>query len=143
VAIKFNVSGIAEPVKRAILRLEVQGSLAQGTKICSLFVITREWVSKECTWMNAAKNQPWSNMGGDFSRDGMATCCAGTAGGIEIYDVTRYVNEFITGQRKNNGFLLEPASDTRDPGTSMKSHYYYSSEYKNIQSRPSLILETE
>jgi len=117
-------------------------SQCEGTKICTLSVITSDWISKECSWINASNTKPWINRGGDFSRQDQSLGFAAKDGGIENYDITISVNAFLNGNKTNYGFLLEPAANTSEANYNpMIDHQYYSSEYPDIRLRPALILE--
>ena len=140
-AIKFDLSSITEPVDSATLKLQVKKLLSNGTGICTLSTITTDWVSTECSWLNAKAGTPWNTMGGDYSSEGRVTGLAGNAGEVETYDVTAMVNAFITGQKPNYGFLIEPATSS-DLVIQMQDHFYHSSEYSEVPLRPALVLKT-
>jgi len=142
VAIKYNLTGIAGNVNIATLMLHVKKSTCEGTKICTLSVITSDWISNECSWIYASTNKMWDTMGGDFSIEGRVTSPAKKEGLVEIYTITNIIKEMLGGTIQNRGFILEPASKVfLEPEFSMKGHNYYSSEHPDIRLRPALILE--
>jgi len=142
VAIRFDLSSVTDPIKKATLNLQMKSVLSNGTGICTLFVITSDWVSKESSWFNAKNGTPWKTIGGDFNHQTVFTAPAALPDSVEIYDVTGAIKAFINGQTPNYGFIIEPATSP-DLSIQMQDHLYYSSEYSDTLLRPSLVLQTE
>lgn len=111
-----------------------------GTGVCTLFTINSNWNSSECSWFNSSNGNLWNNQGGDFNKDDYVTTNAKMLPNeVEIFDVTKMVNEIIKGNKPNYGFILEPAT-TPDLSVQMQDHIYHSSEQADIGKRPALVL---
>jgi RHS repeat-associated protein len=132
----FNLNQIptGAAVSSAVLTLlhpYTSGSL--GTQ--SIYQVTRAWDPNQATWCQATATVTWTSCGGDFNGTAVAsyTVPAGTIEGprAHTFDVTSAVEQWVTGQAPNQGFLLD----------SNNLAQYVSSAYTaDARSRPQLQL---
>jgi PKD repeat protein len=105
-----------------------------------------EWDPKYVSWKSSGSGKSWSNAGGSwYDRNGVAQ---GTAPYASVtfsaskvpdnkyyeFDVTDLVQEYISGESKNTGFLLKAKAEN--------GNYiaFYSSDWTNPEQRPKLTI---
>lgn len=132
----------------------IEGDPGIPDDLCSLFVIARYWNSTEVTWNHATKNDPWEQLDSDtrfFSNEVGDTVeypgggdrlfpCAATAplapktDPWESYQITEVIKKYVKEPDNFHGLLLKPYLGN-------SSRWYASSEYKEKEKRPKLIIK--
>ncbi len=105
-----------------------------------------EWDPKYVSWKNSASGKAWTNAGGSwYDKNGVpqgttpyasVTFSASKVPDNKYYefDVTDLVQEYISGESKNTGFLLKAKTEN--------GNYiaFYSSDWTNAEQRPKLTI---
>lgn len=107
-------------------------------------IISKSWKNDEVTWASAEAGNAWSENGGDFEQDDIATVPFVEAGNWENYNVTSAVEAFITKRSPNYGFIIATALDLADiSGESSPQRLYIASDYDSLPLRPKLTIKYE
>ena len=133
--IKFDLSTEIPPdadIKNALLSIFFSTG-TEGDTITTAYRLIKEWDELGASWMNAAEDIPWTNVGGDYTAEDSTNTGYVPPSYWEHYDVTNIVQKFIDGTT-NYGFII--ASDLAEGNTHRD---YCSSEYTSGDSlRPKL-----
>lgn len=124
-------------VEKAFFEMYCHGVFPK-VDVCSLFTIQSPWKVTEATWMNATSSVKWKKPGVDYnpSKSVLGRCVKPTE--WERYDVTEMVKYFLQNPDKNYGFTCSLQDVHAENG-----RLYYSSDYKFIDHRPRLIIESD
>ena len=157
---KFDLSNIPElpdnaNITEAMFSIYfLSGDTGDGTLLCSLFVISKYWNSKEVTWNNATKTDKWEQLdsgtkffdqnledtvqfpgGGDRIFPHAAITPVATASRKwETYTVTDVIRKYLRNPDTFHGLLAKPY-------TNNKGRIYASSEYAEEDKRPKLTIK--
>ncbi|MBC7231659.1 MAG: DNRLRE domain-containing protein [Chloroflexi bacterium] len=137
--LRFDVSAIPADaiVTRATLQLYAGGWSGSDITI-GAYAITRSVALCQTTWKQAQAGNPWGLPGGndiysDRSAEAESTV---TTSGIKkwySFDLTRLVQEWVSGHVANNGVLLRAAYSTQ-------LFYFISAQDGNLSVRPKLVV---
>lgn len=158
--LQYNLSDIPElPDNANITKVLfciyfLEGDTGDGTKLCSLFVMSKEWNSKEVTWNNATNTDTWEQLdldakyyhialqdtiqfpgGGDRLFPHAAVSPVSTASRKwEMYTITNGMKNYLKNPDSFHGFLVKPYMGNA-------SRTYASSDYNDEEKRPKLIIK--
>lgn len=158
--IKYNLSNIpGVPVDANITDISfsvyyLEGDIGVDGDLCSLFVISKNWIASEVTWKNAIKTDAWEQLDLDTKHyddiigdtvqfpgggDRIFPCAASSILGNETnrwetYNVTSAIKGYIKNPGSFFGMYLKPYLGNT-------GRYYASSEWTEQDKRPKLTIK--
>ena len=129
----FDVSSI--PVESVILEARLRLSFKTGnSSVVRIHRVTSSFTGK-ATWVERSPGYPWVNIGGDYDPEPADTVFIpdGTPEGFYFeFDVKNILNQWVSGEAPNYGFLLE--ADGENPVV------FYSSRALDDNFKPKLLV---
>ncbi len=110
-----------------------------ANSIMEIHYLRQQWDESSVSWKTAKSGTNWSKSGGYFSTLAVASVelDPDASGKWHEFDVTKTINDFLSGSRDNFGFIVKAKNGEVD------IVQFESSESSDQQKRPKLVLTVE